>query len=151
MSFFAKFHGRRRWASAGVVAATAVATAGIALSAPPAGAAPGCRVDYTASNWGGGGFGGKVKITNLGDATSSWTMKFTFPGTQRATQGWSATWSQSGADVTAASMSWNGSLGTGASTEIGFNGSYTGSSNVDPSSFSLNGTVCTGQQPPTST
>jgi cellulose 1,4-beta-cellobiosidase len=151
MSFFGKFNGRRRWASAGVVAATAVATAGIALSAPPAGAAPGCRVDYTANNWGGGGFGGKVKITNLGDAMSSWTLKFTFPGTQRVTQGWSANWSQSGADVTATSMSWNGSLGTGASTEIGFNGSYTGSSNVDPSSFSLNGTVCTGQQPPTST
>ncbi|GGU27970.1 glucanase [Lentzea flava] len=145
-----KFIGRRRWASAGVAFATAVATVGFALSAP-AGAAPGCRVDYTASNWGGGGFGGKVKITNLGDALSSWTLKFTFPGSQKVTQGWSATWSQSGANVTATSMSWNGNLGTGASTEIGFNGSYTGSSNVDPTSFTLNGTVCTGQQPPTST
>jgi cellulose 1,4-beta-cellobiosidase len=145
------FIGRRRWAAAGVVAATAVATAGIALSAPSAGAAPGCRVDYTASNWGGGGFGGKVKITNLGDAMSSWTLKFTFPGSQKVTQGWSATWSQSGANVTAASMSWNGSLGTGGSTEIGFNGSYTGSTNTDPASFSLNGTVCTGQPGTTTT
>ncbi|MET9634772.1 glycoside hydrolase family 6 protein [Lentzea sp. NPDC006480] len=132
------------------MAATTVAMAGIALSAPPAGAAPGCRVDYTANNWGGGGFGGKVKITNLGDAMSSWTLKFTFPGTQKVTQGWSANWSQSGADVTATSMSWNGSLGTGAAAEIGFNGSYTGATNADPASFSLNGTVCTGQ-PPTST
>ena len=145
------FNGRRRWASAGVVVATAVATAGIALSAPSAGAAPGCRVDYTATNWGGGGFGGKVKITNLGDALSSWTLKFTFPGTQKVTQGWSATWSQSGAAVTATSLSWNGNLGTGGSTELGFNGSYTGSTNTDPASFSLNGTACTGQQPPTTT
>ena len=95
------FNGRRRWASAGVVVATAVATAGIALSAPSASAAPGCRVDYTANNWGGGGFGGKVKITNLGDAMSSWTLKFAFPGTQKVSQGWSATWSQSGPNVTA--------------------------------------------------
>ncbi len=145
-----RLNGRRRVAAAGVVVATAVATFGVALSAP-AGAAPGCRVDYTANNWGGGGFGGKVKITNLGDAVSSWTLKFSFPGSQRVTQGWSATWSQSGADVTAASMSWNGNLGTGGSTEIGFNGSYTGSTNADPASFSLNGTLCTGQQPPTST
>ncbi|RAS66993.1 cellulose 1,4-beta-cellobiosidase [Lentzea atacamensis] len=144
-----RLNGQRRWAAAGVVVATAVATFGVALSAP-AGAAPGCRVDYTANNWGGGGFGGKVKITNLGDAMSSWTLKFTFPGTQRVTQGWSANWSQSGANVTATSMSWNGNLGTGASTEIGFNGSYSGT-NTDPASFSLNGTVCTGVQPPTST
>ena len=146
-----KLNGQRRWAAAGVVVATAVATFGVALSAPPAGAAPGCRVDYTANNWGGGGFGGKVKITNLGDALSSWTLKFSFPGTQKVSQGWSANWSQSGADVTATSMSWNGSLGSGAAAEIGFNGSYTGSTNADPTSFSLNGTVCTGQQPPTTT
>ena len=146
-----KLNGQRRWAAAGVVVATAVATFGVALSAPPAGAAAGCRVDYTANNWGGGGFGGKVKITNLGDALSSWTLKFTFPGTQKVSQGWSANWSQSGANVTATSMSWNGNLGTGASAEIGFNGSYTGSDNVDPASFTLNDTVCTGQQPPTTT
>jgi cellulose 1,4-beta-cellobiosidase len=145
-----RFNRRGRWAAAGVAVALATATFGVALSAP-AGAAPGCRVDYTASNWGGGGFGGKVKITNLGDALSAWTLKFSFPGSQKVTQGWSATWSQSGADVTAASMSWNGNLGTGGSTEIGFNGSYTGSTNADPASFTLNGTVCTGQQPPTTT
>jgi len=139
-----RLNGQRRWAAAGVAVATAVATFGVALSAPPAGAAPGCRVDYTANNWGGGGFGGKVKITNLGDAMSSWTLKFAFPGSQKVSQGWSANWSQSGADVTATSMSWNGNLGTGGSTEIGFNGSYTGSTNADPTSFSLNGTVCTG-------
>ncbi|MFI6094667.1 glycoside hydrolase family 6 protein [Lentzea sp. NPDC051213] len=145
-----RFNGQRRWAATGVVVATAVATFGVALSAP-AGAAPGCRVDYTANNWGGGGFGAAVKITNLGNAISGWNLKFSFPGTQKVTQGWSATWSQSGADVTATSMSWNGNLGTGASTDIGFNGSYSGATNASPATFTLNGTVCTGQQPPTST
>ncbi len=145
-----RLNGQRRWAAAGVVVATAVATFGVALSAP-AGAAPGCRVDYTANNWGGGGFGAAVKITNLGDAVSGWTLKFTFPGSQRVTQGWSATWTQSGADVTAANASWNGSLGTGASVDIGFNGSYTGSTNANPATFTLNGTTCTGLVPPTTT
>src|SRR5690349_2536761 len=144
-----RLNGQRRWAAAGVVVACAVAAFGVAVSAP-AGAAPGCRVDYTASNWGGGGFGGKVKITNLGDALSNWTLKFSFPSGQRVTQGWSANWTQSGADVTATSMSWNGSLGTGAATEIGFNGSYSGT-NTDPATFTLNGTTCTGVVPPTST
>ncbi|MGW6935972.1 glycoside hydrolase family 6 protein [Lentzea sp. NPDC054927] len=145
-----RLNGQRRWAAAGVAVAIAVATFGVALSAP-AGAAPGCRVDYKANNWGGGGFGAAVKITNLGDAVSNWTLKFSFPGAQRVTQGWSATWTQSGADVTAANASWNGSLGTGASVDIGFNGSYTGSTNADPATFTLNGTVCTGLQPPTTT
>lgn len=146
-----KLNGQRRWAAAGVVVATAVATFGVAMSTP-AGAAPGCRVDYTANNWGGGGFGASVKITNLGDAVSGgWTLKFAFPGNQRVAQGWSATWSQSGADVTATSMSWNGNLGTGASIDIGFNGSGADGTNASPSTFTLNGTVCTGQTVPTST
>src|SRR5688500_8610281 len=69
--------GRRRVAVAGAVVSLTAATLGIGLSAP-AGAAPGCRVDYTPNDWGGGGFGAGVKITNLGDAVSGWTLKFTF-------------------------------------------------------------------------
>ncbi|SMC93014.1 glycoside hydrolase family 6 protein [Lentzea albidocapillata] len=146
-----KLNGQRRWAATGVVVATTAATIAVALVAPPAGAAPGCRVDYTANNWGGGGFGASVKITNLGDAISGgWTLKFALPGSQRVAQGWSATWTQSGANVTAASMSWNGSLGTSASIDIGFNGSGAASGDVNPTTFTLNGTVCTGA-PPTST
>lgn len=146
-----KLNGQRRWAAAGVVVATVVATLGVAMSAP-AGAAPGCRVDYTANPWGGGGFGAAVKITNLGDAISGgWTLKFTLSGSQRVAQGWSANWTQSGQNVTATSMSWNGSLGTGASTDLGFNGSGAASGDANPASFTLNGTVCTGGTVPTTT
>ncbi|NUT20932.1 MAG: beta-glucosidase [Hamadaea sp.] len=102
-----------------------------------------CKVVYTANDWGGGGFGASIAITNTGTTTiTSWTLRFAFPGTQRVTNGWSATWTQSGAEVTAASMSWNGTLAPGASTSIGFNGSYTGS-NPAPTAFTLNGTACT--------
>ena len=143
-------HVRALLASGG---ATALAVAGVAAATAPASAATtGCSVAYTVQSQWTGGFTGNVSITNLGSAVTSWTLTFSFPNAnQKVTQGWNATWSQSGAQVTAASMSWNGSLGTGASTAIGFNGSWSGANPV-PTSFALNGTACTGgvvTSPPT--
>ena len=124
-----------------MLAATTLAIGGIALPAGAAQAAPACDVTYATNDWG-SGFTGNVTIKNLGDAVTAWTLKWTFPNsTQRVTQGWSAKWSQSGSDVTATNESWNGSLGTGASTTIGFNGAYSGS-NPKPTAFTLNGASC---------
>ena len=58
------------------------------------------------------------------------------------------TWTQSGSQVTATNMSYNGTLATGASTSIGFNGAWSGS-NPTPTSFTLNGVVCNGGPPTT--
>jgi hypothetical protein len=105
-----------------------------------------CSIDYTANNWGGGsGFSANLTINNLGDPTTSWTLTFAFPGNQRVSSGWNANWSQPAGspNVTATSMNYNGNLGTGASTNIGFNGTYSGSNN-NPTSFAINGTPCTG-------
>ncbi|QLD28722.1 glycoside hydrolase family 48 protein [Micromonospora carbonacea] len=139
---------RRRTA---MLAATTLVVGGIALPAGAAQAAPACDVVYATNDWG-SGFTGNVTIKNLGDAVSSWTLKWTFPNSsQRVVQGWSAKWSQTGSEVTATNESYNGSLGTGASTTIGFNGSYSGS-NPKPTAFTLNGTPCNGtaaNQPPT--
>ncbi|WP_432959184.1 glycoside hydrolase family 48 protein [Micromonospora haikouensis] len=141
---------RRRTA---MLAATTLVVGGIALPAGAAQAAPACDVVYATNDWG-SGFTGNVTIKNLGDAVSSWTLKWTFPNSsQRVVQGWSAKWSQTGSEVTATNESYNGSLGTGASTTIGFNGSYSGS-NPKPTAFTLNGTPCNGtpaNQPPTVT
>ncbi len=124
-----------------------VASSVVALSTQTASAAPGCRVDYTVNDWG-GGFNATVKINNLGDPITNWSLQFSFSGNQRVTlPAWSANWSQSGTTVTATNLSWNGNLGTGASTEIGFNGTYSGS-NPAPTSFSLNNVNCTGQTDP---
>lgn len=146
-------HPARSLAAATTVLALGVATFGVVLGGQ-AGAAPGCRVDYSASNWGGGGgFTASVKITNLGDPVAGWTLRFTFPGNQRVTlPGWSANWAQAAgsAAVTATNLSWNGNLTAGQSTDIGFNGTFTGT-NASPASFSLNNTVCTGAPPPTTT
>ncbi|MFI9530302.1 glycoside hydrolase family 48 protein [Micromonospora rosaria] len=139
---------RRRLA---MLAATALAVGGVTLPAGPAQAAPACDVVYATNDWG-SGFTANVTIKNLGDAINGWTLKFAFPGNQRVTQGWSARFTQTGNEVTATNEAWNASLATGASTSIGFNGTYTGS-NPKPTSFSVNGVTCGGtvQKPPTVT
>jgi hypothetical protein len=140
----------------GAVLAT-VAGVGVALAAPAL-AAAGCRVAYTANTWtespGTGGFTANITITNLGDALTGWTLRFAFPNGQTLTPpGWSATWSQSGANMTGTNLSYNGSLATNASTSAGFNGRWSGS-NINPTSFTLNNVACTGSvttsAPPTS-
>jgi hypothetical protein len=104
-----------------------------------------CKVDYSVNDWG-GGFTATLKINNLGDPVSNWSLGFAFPGNQRIQlPGWSANWSQApnSPNVTATNLGWNGTIATGASREIGFNGTYSGS-NTAPTSFSLNGVNCTG-------
>ncbi|MFE9869349.1 glycoside hydrolase family 48 protein [Micromonospora sp. NPDC005686] len=139
---------RRRTA---MVAAAALVIGGVALPAGAAQAAPACDVTYASTDWN-NGFTANVTIKNLGDALNNWSLKFAFPNSsQRVVQGWSARWSQSGSEVTATNESWNGSLPAGASTSIGFNGSYSGS-NPKPTAFTLNGVACNGaqtNQPPT--
>jgi mannan endo-1,4-beta-mannosidase len=111
----------------------------------PGGGTGTCRVTYTAANWGGGnGFTATVTIANTGTApTSGWTLGFSFPAGQRLTAGWSATWAQAqgSAAVTATNLDWNRVINPGASVQIGFNGSFTGS-NPAPTAFTLNGTTC---------
>jgi len=128
-----------------------VAAGLVGLPANPAQAQAACQVDYETNDWtsgqGQGGFTAQVTITNNGPAIDGWTLTFTFPAGQQLTQGWSARWSQSGSQVTATNEAWNGNLSTGASTTIGFNGSWTGS-NPPPNDFTLNGVRCNGQQPP---
>ncbi len=127
-------------------AGNASAVSGTASATTSAGGGTGaCKVGYSAQNWGGGsGFTANVTITNTGtSAINGWTLAFGYPNGQRVTPpGWGATVAQSGADVTATNLTWNGTLAPGASTGIGFNGTYSGS-NPAPSSFTLNGSSCT--------
>lgn len=130
----------------GFAAATAALLgAGVLIGANdlPASAASGCQASYTLSSSWPGGFGAAVSVTDLGSAISSWNVTWTFPGNQQITQIWNATDTQSGANVTATNVSYDGSVATGASLSFGFNGSYTGG-NAIPSQLSLNGVACTG-------
>ncbi|MGW2216476.1 glycoside hydrolase family 48 protein [Nonomuraea sp. NPDC001684] len=136
-------------------AATLVLAAGTTttLAALPAHAAVACDVTYTANQWtsgpGQGGFTANLTLKNTGDPITSWTLGFDFPtaGQKYTPTGWSANWTQSGTHVTATNMPWNGSLATGASTTLGFNGTWTGS-NPSPTSFTVNGVTCGGANTP---
>ncbi|GIF17943.1 hypothetical protein BJ973_009093 [Actinoplanes tereljensis] len=105
-------------------------------------ASAGCRVTYSVNDWG-SGFTGTVTVANTGtSAWTAWNLGFAFAGNQKISQGWSATWTQSGTQVTATSLSYNGAVPAGGSTSAGFNGTYTGS-NPAPSAFTVNGLTCT--------
>jgi mannan endo-1,4-beta-mannosidase len=102
-----------------------------------------CKVTYQASNWGGGnGFTGNVTIANTGtSAVDGWTLKFAFPSGQQVSQGWGATWSQSGATVSAVALDYNRTIPSGASVGVGFNGTFNGT-NPTVTAFTLNDVAC---------
>ncbi|MBQ1031980.1 glycoside hydrolase family 6 protein [Micromonospora sp. SD19] len=139
---------RRALALAGAGALVAGGLVTIPVTA--AQAATQCDIAYTSNDWQ-GGFTANITIKNVGDPLNGWTLGWTFPNSsQRVQQGWSATFTQSGSQVTARSLSYNGTLATGASTSIGFNGAWSGS-NPKPTSFTLNGVVCNGGTTPPTT
>lgn len=108
---------------------------------PPPGSAS-CRVSYTITSQWQGGFQGDVTITNTGSAAiNGWTLRWTFPNGQQVTQGWNATYSQSGTQVTATNAAWNGAIAPNGSVGIGFTGSWTGT-NSTPSAFTVNNSTC---------
>lgn len=126
---------------------TAVAVvAGTLATVTASAAAVGCRVDYQITNQWQGGFGANVAVTNLGDPVNGWALTWSYAAGQQVTQAWNAVVTQSGAQLTARNVDHNASLATNGSASFGFNGSWTGSNPV-PSSFALNGTVCTGAPP----
>jgi O-glycosyl hydrolase len=102
-----------------------------------------CHVTYQPNNWP-GGFTANVTITNNGTSTiSGWTLTFTFPGDQKITNAWNATYTQTGESVSLKNVSYNPTITPGGGTQtIGFQGTWT-SNSTSPSSFSVNGTACT--------
>ena len=134
-------------ASAGTASAAVAhpaAAAQQAAAAKPAATTVGsCQITYTVQSDWGTGFTAAVTVENTGPAITSWTLAYSYAGNQTLSQGWSGTWTQSGKNVTVASASWNGSLGTNGSTQIGANFNYSGT-NTAPTAFTLNGTACNG-------
>jgi endoglucanase len=126
------------------LALSALALVGGTLGGPSAGAATSaCTVSYSLTNSWPGGFQAGITITNNGAALTSWTLAFTFPNDQAISNGWDASFTQNGQDVTAVSESYNGALATGGSVSIGFTGSV-GPVNDAPTYFTVNGYACNG-------
>ncbi|CAL9513376.1 hypothetical protein SUDANB121_03704 [Nocardiopsis dassonvillei] len=136
---------RRRWRRPfSLLAATALAAA--LLPATAAHADPLCTVDYKVTNDWGSGFTADVTLTNHGPGVSPWSLGWDFPGSQRITNAWNATATQSGASVTATAPAWAPGLATGQSATFGFQGTGSGAA---PTAFTLNGTSCEdgGEEP----
>ncbi|MFD0689309.1 glycoside hydrolase family 48 protein [Actinomadura fibrosa] len=132
---------RERWrAFTALSAALTLLCGGLAAAMPVHAAAAACKVVYKKSDWG-SGFTTSVDITNQGDALDGWKLTYAYAGNQKLANGWSAKWSQSGAQVTAENESWNGHLAAGATVNIGAQFTYSGT-NADPTAFSLNGVLC---------
>ncbi|GIH19888.1 cellulase family glycosylhydrolase [Rugosimonospora africana] len=96
-------------------------------TAPPTG---GCTATYSLTGQWPGGFQAEVKVTAGSAAIKGWTATWTFANGQAVTQAWNATVTSSGSSVTARNVSYNGSLGAGASTTFGFLGSSNGTNSV---------------------
>ena len=124
-------------------AVSLVVAAAVATTTTAAHAATGCRIDYTISSSWPGGFGANVTIANLGDPINGWNLTWSFGAGQTITQLWNGSYTQSGGNVTVTNAGYNATIASGASTAFGFNGAWTGTNPV-PTSFTLNGVVCTG-------
>ncbi|MEU4491588.1 glycoside hydrolase family 6 protein [Streptomyces purpurascens] len=112
-----------------------VGQAGAATSAVP------CTVDYKVQSQWDTGFTAAVTLTNHAAAKSGWSVKWSYAGNQKVTNGWNAKISQNGADVTVANESYNATLASGGSVSFGFNGSSSGTNSV-PATFTLDGVTC---------
>jgi len=92
------------------------------------GGSTGCAASYTVTQTWGGGFTADVTVRNTGTRpTSGWTVTWSYGGTQRVTNGWNATVTQTGSAVRATNLSYNGALAPGASTTFGFQATVSGS------------------------
>ena len=111
---------------------------------PPTGsAAPvSCSAAYSLTNSWAGGFQGQIVLTNTGTSPiSSWKLTWTFPGDQKVASMWTASYTQSGENVTAVNESYNATIAPAGTVTIGFTGTFT-SSDAAPGNFAVNGTAC---------
>jgi cellulase/cellobiase CelA1 len=100
---------------AGVSATTAQAAV---VQSAPASSSFSCVYRITAV-WP-GGFAVQITLANTGTSPLTWSLTWTLPGGQQITSGWNASFSQSGATVTAAGASYNRIIPPGGSVTFGF-------------------------------
>ncbi|WP_432186137.1 cellulase family glycosylhydrolase [Streptomyces sp. Tue6028] len=82
-----------------------------------------CAAVYRVSSDWGSGFNADVKVTNTGTtALTSWKVTWTWSGGRQVTSMWNATYTQSGATVSAVNAAHNGAVPVGGSAGFGFGG-----------------------------
>ncbi len=92
----------------------------------------GCAATYRVSSAWQGAFQGEVVVRNSGSATlNGWTATVTFSTAITVTQLWGGTYTQSGNTLTIRNMPYNGTLGAGESTTVGFLANTSGSAGAN--------------------
>ncbi|KUL46904.1 cellulase family glycosylhydrolase [Streptomyces regalis] len=101
-----------------------------------------CGVAYHVTNEWPGGFQGEIVIRNTGSsAINGWTLRWAFPDSQRISNLWGGTATQSGTDVSVTSASYTAAIAPAGSVTLGFTATK-GSTNPNPAAFTLNGSTC---------
>ena len=91
-------------------------------STPPAPTGS-CAATHTVTSQWSGGYQGEIKVTAGNAAVKGWAVSLTYPGTPPIAQAWNASVTTNGNTVQASNVSYNGTLGAGASATFGFLGS----------------------------
>ncbi|MGW1270451.1 endo-1,4-beta-xylanase [Streptomyces sp. NPDC002491] len=86
-----------------------------------------CTAVYGVGSQWNTGFTGNVTISCSGASLSSWKVTWTYGAGQQITQAWNAVCTQSGAAVSCANASYNGTVPDGGSVSFGFNANWSGS------------------------
>ncbi|MER5215580.1 cellulase family glycosylhydrolase [Streptomyces sp. NPDC002838] len=114
----------------------------VTVTTSAGGSSAACGVNYRVTSQWSGGFQGEIVIRNTGStAINGWTLRWTFSDSQRITNLWGGTATQSGAEVSVTSASYTAQIPAAGSVTLGFTATRA-TANPSPSAFTLNGATC---------
>ncbi|WP_198587070.1 cellulase family glycosylhydrolase [Glycomyces xiaoerkulensis] len=77
-----------------------------------------CSAEIDVVNDWGSGWQGNVSVTATGGGLDGWQLTWTWPGGQSISSHWNADLNQSGSQVTAGDVGWNGSVASGQTRDV---------------------------------
>ncbi|GGS54105.1 cellulase family glycosylhydrolase [Streptomyces violaceus] len=117
-------------------------SATVTVKTSPGGSPSACGVGYRVTSSWPGGFQGEVTLRNTGtSAINGWTLRWAFPDSQRITNLWGGTATQSGSEVSVAAASYTATVPAAGSVTLGFTATRS-TANPSPTAFTLNGAAC---------
>ncbi|MFD5947475.1 cellulase family glycosylhydrolase [Streptomyces collinus] len=115
----------------------------VTVTTSPGGSPSACGIGYRVTGSWPGGFQGEIVLRNTGtSAINGWTLRWTFPDSQRITNLWGGTATQSGSEVSVAAASYTATIPASGSVTLGFTATRP-AANPSPTAFTLNGADCT--------
>lgn len=117
-------------------------SATVTFTTSSGGSSSSCGVGYRVTSSWPGGFQGEITLRNTGtSAINGWTLRWTFPNSQRITNLWGGTATQSGSEVSVAAAPYTATIPAAGSVTLGFTASRA-TTNPSPTAFTLNGAAC---------